>query len=226
MKIAALAALVPLIWSTASLAHCSAGETCVSAPCHHGPTPECQESQGGGRVADRITTPEVAAAMSEVIIPKVPQLNLPVGNAPKPAPGARRPSNLPAPAGQAAPLVPPARDPGPLPPALAPSAIARDVAPQVFTGIISVTRDIEHERALDDLRKKDPRLAASTWLSDHHTAKLGSAYKQLENLNRRSLEVQEKLGPAGAYEDLRESLSRASKAMQVFGSGDPAGESQ
>lgn len=226
MKIVALAALVPLIWSTASLAHCSAGEQCVSLPCHHGPTPECQQWQGGGRVAERITSPEVAAAMSEIIIPKVPQLNLPLGTAGKPTAAARRPSNLPAPAGQGALLVPPARDPGPLPPALAPSAIARDVAPQVFSGIISVTRDIEHERALDDLRKKDPRLAQSTWLSDHHAGKLGSTYKQLENLNRRSLEVQDKLGQAGAYEDLRESLSRASKAIQIFGSGDPAGDSQ
>jgi hypothetical protein len=220
-----VAAFVAWAWSTASLAHCSAGDKCVASPCHHGPTPECLESQGGGRVAERITSPEVALAVNEVIIPKVPQLNLPVGGN-KPGSGTRRSSNVLPPAGEPAALVPPARDPAPLPPSLPPSVIARDAAPQVFTGIISVTRDIEHERALDELRKKDPRLANSSWLTDHHTVKLGDAFKQLQNLDRRSAEVQGKLGPEGPYGDLREALSRASKAMQVFGSGDPARENQ
>lgn len=224
-QLALAAAVAASTWAAASFAHCGAGEKCVSDPCHHGPTPECQQWQGGGRAIERIDSPQVAAALNEVVIPKVPQLNLPLGNTPKSPPGTPRSPKLPVPAGQTAPLVPPAHDSGPLPPALPPSAIARDAAPQVFTGIISVTRDIEHERALDEVRKKDPRLAGSNWLSDHHTIKLGDTFKQLQNLDRRSTEVQQKLGPQGRYDDLRESLSRASKAMQVFGNGDQPKES-
>jgi hypothetical protein len=220
----ALAAASACLWGTAALAHCGAGERCEPSPCHHGPTPECVQSQGGGRVAERIQSPEVAQAVKEVIIPKVPQLTLPVGNGGKPAPGKPRPPNLPAPAGEVPALLPPAHDPRPLPPSLPPSAIARDVAPQVFTGIISVTRDIEHERALDDVRKKDPRLADSTWLTGHRIGALGDAYKQLENLDGKSQEVVKRLGPSGGYTDTIDSLRRASQALQVFGSGDQAKE--
>lgn len=217
---AAAAALAIWCWSTAALAHCSAGETCVSAPCHHGPTPECLQSQGGGRVAERVQSPEVLLAMKEVIIPKVPQFDLPLGNAAKPGPAPKRPPKLPAPAGQPQAHVPPGQDTRPLPPELPPSAIARDEAPQVFTGIISATRDIEHERALDDLRKKDPRLADSQWLADHRTVKLGEAYKQLERIDERTHAYIEQIDPAGPYRDLRESLSRAAKTLQVFGAGE------
>jgi hypothetical protein len=184
------------------------------------------QSQGGGRVAERIESPEVKQAVREVIIPKVPQFNLPLGNAPKPAPGAKRPPNLPAPAGQAPAQVPLTQDTRPLPPALPPSAIAREGAPQVFSAIISVTRDIEHDRALDDLRKKDPRLADSQWLTDHRIGKLGEAYKELKHIDERTNAYIEHIDPAGPYSDLRESLSRASRTLQIFGAGDPAKEKE
>ncbi len=222
---AAAAALLAWCWSSAALAHCGAGETCVASPCHHGPTPECLQSQGGGRVAERIASPQVQEAVKEVIIPKVPQFNLPI-NPPKTAPGGKRPANLPAPAGEAPAQVPLAHDTRALPPALPPSAIAREAAPQVFTGIISVTRDIEHERALDDLRKKDPRLADSQWLTDHRTVKLGESYKELERIDKATHGYIEHIDPAGPYSDLRESLSRASKTLQMFGAGEQPKEKE
>lgn len=222
---AAAAALAAACWWGPALAHCGPNEECRDDPCHHGPNEYCRQSMGGAKAAVRIQAPEVQEAVRELIIPKVPQLNIPLGGAQRP-PGAPRPASLPAPPGQVDQRLPAAIDPKPLPPGLPPSAIARDVAPQVYAGTIAVTREIDHQRALEDLRKKDPRLANGSWLGERRQIRLGEAYRQLERIDARARQAVDGLGAEPRYEDLRDSLSRASRLLQSFGSGDPAGENK
>lgn len=218
--LAVAAAWAALCASTPVFAHCGANEKCIDDPCHHGADNDmCRQATGGARAAARIQAPEVKQAVQEVIIPKVPQLNLPVGGAPRPA-GAPRPPSLPAPPGQVDARAPAVVDARPLPPRLPPSVIARDVVPQVYGGAIAVAREIDHQRALDELRQKDPRLANSAWLAERRQIKLGEAYRQLERIDARARGAIEGLGPEPRYDDLRDSLGRASRLLQSFGSGD------
>jgi hypothetical protein len=206
-------------WSMPALAHCGVNELCVTDDCHHGPDTEtCRQSRGGARAAAQITAPEIRQAVQEIVIPKVPQLNLPVG-APRPASDgkpAAHPANLPAPPGQVDPKMAAAHDTLPFPPGLPPSAIARDVAPQVFAGVLAATRDIDHARALGELAKNDPRLAQSIWLSERRHATLGLAYRQAQRLKAQAAQIESRIGDDPRYGPLSDALSRTSAALELF----------
>jgi len=221
----AAALLAACCWPAPALAHCGPNEVCSDQPCHHGPdTDSCRQATGGARAAARIQSPEVQQAVREIIIPKVPQLNLPVGGAAK-NPGAPRPANLPAPPGQVAPRPGTAAAPAE-PPRLPPSAIVREVAPQLFSEALTVTREIDHHRALDELRRKDPRLADSAWLAERRQIKLGEAFRQLERIDARARQAKDALPEERRYGDLRDALGRASQLLQSFGSGDRPAQSK
>ena len=210
---AALAAAMPL----AAGAHCGANEECVDAPCHHGPnTPECRAATGAAKITSRIAEPAVQEAVREIIIPKVPQLNLPVGGETKP------PANSPASLGKIDLRLPPLTDPRPLPPGLPASAIARDVAPQIYAGTFAATREIDNARALEALQKNNPRLANSAYLTGRRQIKMGEVFELLKRIDARAQTAIETLGSDSRYQSERDSLDRASQLLQSFGSGDPA----
>jgi hypothetical protein len=200
-------------------AHCGPNERqCVYSPCHHGPgTPECQAATGAARITSRIAEPAVREEVREIVIPKVPQLDLPVG------PGAR-PPNAPAPLGRIDTRVPPLSDPRPLPAALPASAIARDVAPQVYAGAFAASREIDNARALEKLQKSHPRLAGSAYLTERREVKLGDIFEQLKRVDARAQQAIGGLAGDDRYRDQRDSLSRASRLLQSFGSGDAAAD--
>ena len=208
---AALGAALPL----AASAHCGPNDVCVDAPCHHGPnTPECLAAAGAARITSRIAEPAVREEVREIIIPKVPQLNLPVGGETRP------PANAPAPLGKIDIRVPPLTDPRPLPPRLPASVIVHDVAPQIYAGTFAATREIDNARALDALQKNNPRLANSVYLRERRRIKMGETFEQLKRIDARAQQAVGGLQNINRYEDLRDSLSKASLLLQSFGSGD------
>ena len=214
---AALAAAIPL----ASGAHCGANEQCVDAPCHHGPnTPECLAATGAAKITSRIAQAAVKEEVREIIIPKVPQLNLPLGGATKP------PANAPASLGKIDMRLPPLTDPRPLPPGLPASAIARDVAPQIYAGTFAATREIDNARALEALQKSIPRLAHSAYLTERRQIKMGEVFELLQRIDARARNAIEILGNDDRYQSQRDSLDRASLLLQSFGSGEPAGKAR
>jgi hypothetical protein len=212
---ALLASLGLGAWAPAA-AHCGPNENCVYAPCHHGPgDPECQASTNGAKLTGKIQQPEIKAAVGEIIVPKVPQLNLPVGG------GAKAPPNLPAPPGKLDVRAQTGKS-LPFPPNLPPSAIARDVAPQVYADTFTAAREIDNQRAMEELRKKHPKLAGSSWLNERRTLKLGETFKELERINSRAQQAKEALGDDPRYQGQRQALEKAAGLLQTFGSGDAA----
>jgi hypothetical protein len=217
LPVVAIAASFGML-STAA-AHCGANDECVYAPCHHGPNaPECQAATGAAKITARIAEPAVREEVREIIIPKVPQLNLPVGA------GAKVPASAPSSPGRI--------DPRSLPPGAAlpssvnlpPSAIARDVAPQVFSGTLAAMREIDNARALEKLQKNNPRLANSNYLRERRQKQLGEVFEQLKLIDKRAKKAVDGLGTDERYDDLRGSLSRAAALLESFGSGDGPAE--
>lgn len=197
-------------------AHCGPNDNCVHAPCHHGQdTPECKAATGGERLSTRIQQPEVREAVREIVIPKVPQLNLPVGGSAKPPP------NAPAPLGKLDVRAAPPGPSKPFPPSLPPSAIAQQVVPQVYSAALTATREIENQRAMEELRKNNPKLAGSAWLQEQRQLKLGEIFKELERVNSYAQQAKQQLPADGRHDTVRDSLERASSLLQAFGSGEP-----
>lgn len=213
-----LAVVLALILPLSAHAHCGPNEQCRYDPFHHGPdTPEAQTARNAAAMTSRIAEPAVKEAVRELVIPKVPQLNLPLGGAAKP------PANAPAPLGKTEVREVSPSPPGnarPLPPALQASAIAREVAPKVYTEIFAASREIDNARALEALQKKDPRLANSAYLTERRQIKLGETFEQLKRIDARAQQAINGLEKENRRPDLRDSLSRASLLIQSLGSGD------
>ena len=213
---AALCASLAAFFSLGARAHCGANEECVYSPCHHGAnTPECQAATGAAKITSKIAEPAVQEAVREIIIPKVPQLKLPVS-------GAAKPDNAPAPLGKIDIRVAPLTDPRPLPPGLPASVIARDVVPQIYAGTLATTREIDNARALEALQKNNPRLANSAWLNERRQIKMGEAFEQLKRIDSRARQAKDLLGDNRQYQDMSDSLRGASALLQSFGSGELA----
>ena len=215
MMMAVAAALAATLAQDAG-AHCGPNDTnCEYAPCHHGPNaPECLAATGAAKITSRIAEPAVKEEVREIIIPKLPQLSLPVDA------DSTRPPNAPAQLGKVDVRVPPLTDPHPLPPGLPASVIARDVAPQIYAATFAATREIDNSRALETLQKNNPRLANSAYLSERRQIKMGETFEQLKRIDTRARQAIGGLQGSNLYPDLRDSLSRASLLLQSFGSGD------
>lgn len=218
----AIAAAVFMVLPLSASAHCGPNEQCHYDPDHHGPnTPEAQAARGAAAITSKIAEPAVKEVVRELIIPKIPQLNLPVGGEAKPPP------NAPAPLGKIDIRGASPGDLRPFPAGLPASAIARDVVPQVYADIFAATREIDNARALEELQKKNPRLANSAYLTEHRQIKMGEAFEQLKRIDARAQQAIGGLGDDSRYQSLRDSLSRASGLLQSFGSGDaPVGRQQ
>jgi hypothetical protein len=222
---ATLAALVlgAACWTPPVLAQCGLADIrCSNDPCQAGPeTAPCQESMAGLAAAVRAQSPEMQQAVQELVLPRVPQLNLPeVAKSTSRRP-VRRPANLPVPPGQVEPQLPASIDPRPLPAGVPAANAARELAPPVFAGAIAVTRELDHQRALAELRRSDPRLADSAWLRERIQARAGEAFRQLQRVEQRSQAVRKLLPDEPRYAELRESLDRTGQALKFVGSGAP-----
>ena len=205
-----LCAALAAFFSLGAHAHCGANEECVYSPCHHGAnSPECQAATGAAKITSKIAEPAVQEAVREIIIPKVPQLKLPVS-------GAAKPDNAPAPLGKIDTNIAPLIDPRPLPPGLPASAIAHDVVPQIYAGTLAVTREIDNARALEALQKNNPRLANSAWLNEHRQIKMGEAFEQLQRIDKRARQAKDLVDGDSRYLDMSESLRNASALLQSF----------
>lgn len=217
----AVAAAIAGAWPVAAEAHCGPNDVCVDAPCHHGPnTPECLAATGAAKITSKIAEPAIKEEVREIIIPKVPQLNLPVGGETKPPP------NAPAALGKIDTRLPPLTDPRPLPPELPASTIARDVAPQIYAGTFAATREIDNARAIEALQKNHPRLANSAYLTERRQIKMGEVFELLKRIDARAQKAVELLGDDSRYQSQRDALDRASLLLQSFGSGEPAAKPQ
>jgi len=221
---ASLAAIVVAAagWTQAVLAHCGPNDSrCIYDPCHGGAeTAPCAQAMAGARLLSRIQAPEVQQAVEEVILPRVPQMNLPEG-AKTSQRVVRRLPNLTVPPGMVEPRLPASIDPRPLPAGLPPANVARELAPQVFSGAITVAREIDHLRAVNELRRSDPRLADSAWLRERVQAKGAEAFRQLQLLDQRSEAVLQMLPQEPRYAELRDSLERTAQAMRAIGNDAP-----
>lgn len=208
-------------WMPPALAGCGADARCGKDACQgSADSPPCQQSMAGLAAAARVQAPEMQQAVQELILPRVPQLNLPEGGKAARR-GARLPTNLPASPGQVAPQLPSSIDPRPLPTGLPPANAARELAPQVFAGALAVTRELDHQRALNDLRRSDPRLADSAWLRERVQLKAGEAFRQLQRVEQSSQAVLKMLPDEARYADLRDGLARTAQALKFVGSGVP-----
>jgi hypothetical protein len=222
-RLAAPASLVALLlaaggWSGVALAHCGSSDSrCSFDPCHAGPgTASCKEAAAGARAIARIPSPETGQVLQELILPRVPQWNLPeVGKAVRRV--ARRPANLPAPPGLQEQRLPASIDPRPLPSGLPPASVARELAPQVFSGAMALTRELDHQRAIEELRRTEPQLAESAWLRERMQRKAGEAFRQLQRVDQRSQAVLKMLPEEPGYAELRDSLARTTRALQSIG---------
>lgn len=202
-----LAAVLATVASLPVRAHCGANDQCVYSPCHHGPSdPDCIASKSAGSLTANVAKPEVKETMQEIVIPKVPQLNLPVG-------GGARPRNAPAPLGKIEAAPASAREPIPQLPA---SAIARDVVPQVYAGTLAATREIDNARALEKLQRENPRLAGSSYLTEHRESKLKETFKRLQDYHAQTQEALNVLKDDPTSLDLRNTLGRANGLLQVL----------
>jgi hypothetical protein len=227
MPHAALAVLTALVlgaacWTPPVRAACGLTDIrCAPDPCQAGPdSAPCQEGRAGLGAAARVQAPEVQQAMQELVLPKVPQLNVPEGGK---AAGrtVRRPTNLPAPPGKVEPHLPASIDPRVLPSSLPPENVARELAPQVFSGAIAVARELDHQRALDELRRSDPRLADSAWLRERIQSRAGEAFRQLQRVEKGAQDVRKMLPEEPRHADLRDTLNRTAQALSFVGSGVP-----
>jgi hypothetical protein len=210
-------------WAQPALAQCGPSDAlCGTAACQAGTETEgCRESMAGLSAAARAQSPELQQAVQDVILPRVPQRNLPeIARTATRRPVAR-PTNLPARPGLVEPQLPASLDPRPLPAGLPPANVARELAPQVFAGAIAVTRELDHQRALDELRRSDPRLADSAWLRERIEARAGQAYRQLQRVEQGAQAVRKMLPDEPRYGDLRDSLGRTAQALKFVGSGAP-----
>jgi hypothetical protein len=220
-----LAALVVVAacWMPIALAQCGTGDArCGIVACQAGSdTAACQDGMAGLSAAARAQSPELQQAVQDVILPRVPQRNLPeIARTATRRPVAR-PTNLPASAGHVEPQLPASLDPRPLPTGLPAANVARELAPQVFAGAIAVTRELDHQRALDELRRSDPRLADSAWLRERIEARAGEAWRQLQRVEQGAQAVRKMLQDEPRYGELRDSLGRTAQALKFVGSGAP-----
>ena len=215
-------ALAAACWTGAVLAHCGPNDSrCMYDPCHGGAdSAPCAQAMAGTRLLSRIQAPELQQAVEEVILPKVPQMNLPEG-AKASQRVVRRPANLTVPPGMVEPRLPASIDPRPLPAGLPLANVARELAPQVFSGALMVTREIDHLRAVNDLRRSDPRLAESAWLRERVQARGAEAFRQLQVLDQRTQAVLQMLPQDPRYAELRDSLARTAQAMRAIGNDAP-----
>jgi hypothetical protein len=227
MPHAALAVLTALVlgaacWTPPARAACGLTDIrCAADPCQSGPdSAPCQEGRAGLGAAARVQAPETQQAMQELVLPKVPQLNLPEGGKATQR-NVRRPANLPAPPGQVEPHLPASIDPRVPASSLPPENVARELAPQVFAGALAVTRELDHQRALNDLRLSDPRLADSAWMRERVQSRAGEAFRQLQRVEQRSQAVLKMLPEDARYADLRDALARTSRALRFVGNGVP-----
>ena len=205
-----------------ALAQCAlTGTACASDPCVASPDAgPCRDIGAGLGAAARVQAPEVQQAVQDVILPRSPQLNLPeTGKAARR--NVRRATNLPAPPGLLEAQLPASFDPRPLPSGLPPASVARELAPQVFAGAIAVTRELDHLRALNELRRSDPRLADSAWLRERIQSRSGEAFRQLQRVEQRSQAVLQMLPDEARYAELRDGLARTAQALKFVGSGVP-----
>jgi hypothetical protein len=205
-----------------ALAQCAPTDArCASDPCQASPdAAPCRDIGAGLGAAARVQAPEVQQAVQEVILPRSPQLNLPeTGKAARR--NVRRPANLPMPPGMLEAQLPASFDPRPLPPGVPPANVARELAPQVFAGAIAVTRELDHLRALNELRRSDPRLADSAWMRERIQSRAGEAFRQLQRVEQRSQAVLKLLPDEARYADLRDGLARTAQALKFVGSGVP-----
>lgn len=221
---ASLAAIVvgAACWTGVVLAHCGPNDDrCIYDPCHGGAdSAPCRQAMAGARLFSGIQAPELQQAVEEVILPKVPQMNLPEG-AKASQRAVRRLPNLTVPPGMIEPRLPASIDPRPLPVGLPPANVARELAPQVFSGALMLTRDIDHLRAVNDLRRSDPRLADSAWLRERVQSKGAEAFRQLQVLDQRTQSVLQMLPQEPRYAELRDSLARTAQAMRAIGNDAP-----
>jgi hypothetical protein len=97
-------------------------------------------------------------------------------------------------------------------------AVARELAPQVLAGAAALARSIDHERALDALRQRERRLAASSWLQERQELRRSEAERQLPQMQARLQDTQKLLPPEARYRALRESLARSAQALEPPGS--------
>jgi hypothetical protein len=220
-----LAALVlgAACWTPPSLAQCGLTDArCGNDACQAGAdTAPCQDSRAGLAAAARVQSPEMQQAVQELILPRVPQRNLPeVARTATRRPVAR-PTNLPAPPGRVEPQLPVSIDPRALPAGLPAANVARELAPQVFSGAIAVARELDHQRALDELRRSDPRLADSAWLRERIQSRAGEAFRQLQRVEKGAQDVRKMLPEEPRHADLRDTLNRTAQALSFVGSGVP-----
>jgi len=225
MPLAVFTALVlgAACWTPPARAACGLTDIrCASDPCQAGAdSAPCQDGRAGLGAAARVQAPEMQQAVQDLILPRVLQMNLPEGGKAARR-NVRRPANLPTPPGQVEPNLPASIDPRVLPSSLPPANVARELAPQVFAGALAVTRELDHQRGLNELRRSDPRLADSAWMRERIQARAGEAFRQLQRVEQRSQAVQKMLPEEARYAELRDALARTAQALKFVGSGAPA----